>query len=237
MPDLRTADEAEMAALQLMGGGRQPEKLMVEFTTKPQQDAVKTKEAGRPIFVEVVFIEIRVPGDMREIRCRPARLSGGAWNPDPFQESGDVNKIPDDIRFARQWEQFQKKATQVVSGTPLDAIPFLTKTQVAEFKAANCETAEQVRDMSDVNAQRFMGMHGLRRKIGVYLDAAAGGAPAQKLADELQERDDKIALQEGVLAEQGKKIEAMMAQMAALTAAQSAPHAPSPPAERQQPRK
>lgn len=217
MNDLRTADEAEMAALNLMGGGRQPEKLMVEFTTKPQEDKVQSKEKGRPIFVDVTFIEIRVPGDMREIRCRPARLSNGHWNPDPFTTSGDINKVPDDIRFARQWEQFQKKSTQTVVGTPLSAIPFLTPIQVAEFKASGCDTAEQVRDLSDSLAQRFMGMHSLRRKIGVYLEAAAGGAPAQKLADELAERDGQISIQATALAEQGEKIKALMAQMEILT--------------------
>ena len=168
--DLRTADEHEMSMLNMQLGGRAPDKLLVKFYSVAEQDLAKSAEEGRPIFIERPFIEIRIPGNKDEIRCRPARISAGKFNPDEFNASGDVNRLPDDIRFPRQWAAFKNNAEQPIIGTPLDAVPFLTKAQVAEFKAFNCVTAENVRDMPDGLAMKFMGMHDLRRRIGAFLD-------------------------------------------------------------------
>ena len=142
---------------------------------------------------------------------------GGRWNADIFQTSGDVNKIPDDIRFPRQWAAFKNREEQPATGTPLETLPFLTKAQVLEFKAANCTTAEHVRDMSDGLAQKFMGIHDIRRRIAVFLEAAAGAAPAERLAGELKKRDDLIATQTQNLKEQGDAIEALRKQIEALS--------------------
>lgn len=183
---LGTADQSEMEALRIMSQGEQ-NKLLVRFYMEAEQDDDKSAEAGRPIFVERPYIEIRIPGNKDEIRRRPVRY-------------GDAEKFPP------QWAAFKNKEAQPVIGTPLEALPFLTKAQVLEFKASHCLTAEHVRDMPDSLAQKFMGSHSIRQRITAFLDAAAGAAPAEKLQAELQKRDDVISAQSKALADQGTKL-------------------------------
>ena len=194
--DLRTADENDMAALRLMRDN-EPEKLLVQFHMEAEKDEKASSEAGRPIFKEQPYIEIRIPGNKDEIRNRPMR--------------------PQDMeRFPKQWAAFKNKAEQPVIGTPLEAIPFLTKAQVLEFKAANCVTAEHVRDMPDGLAQKFMGAHSIRQRITTFLEAAAGAAPAEKLRMELEKRDELIAVQTKALKDQGDKLEELTRTVEAL---------------------
>ncbi len=46
--------------------------LLVKFFVKPRQDNAKTIEEGRPIFKDVEYIDIRIPGDRTGGVCRPA---------------------------------------------------------------------------------------------------------------------------------------------------------------------
>lgn len=182
---LPVADERMMAAL-----NPGPSRLIVNFQLVPVKDEEASAEAGRPIFREEEFVEIRVPGDLAEIRCRPVRAN-------------------DKVEWAQQYAAFRARQEQPTDGTPLAQIPFLTRAQVMEFQAIGIKTAEQVRDMPDVHASKFMGMHGLRRRIGDFLAAAAGAAPAEKLRAELEARDAKIEVLERALKDQGDKIEAL----------------------------
>ena len=193
--DIRTADEYEMSALRSMSS-QEPEKLIVRFHMEADQDEAASAEAGRPIFVERPYIEIKIPGNKDEIRNRPMREG-------------------DKIRFARQWDAFKSKADQPVVGTPLSAIPFLTKSQVAEFQVFNCLTAEHVRDMPDSLAQKFMGINSIKQRVKTFLEAAAGAAPAEKLQAELAERDSKISTQEQALKAQGDMIKVLQEKMEA----------------------
>jgi len=95
-------------------------------------------------------------------------------------------------------------------GTMLSSLPFLTKAQVADLYAANVRTAEQLASMSDVLAQKFMGMHNLRKRAKDFLDAAAGNAPIERMNKELEVRDNTIAVLQKALDDQGKKIEELL---------------------------
>lgn len=149
-------------------------RLWVQFYTRAVKNEFKTSEAGRPIFDEVAFVKIIVPGDKNLIFDQPA-------------EQVHIH------RFPKQWDRYKAGQAQVTEGTPLEAVTWLTVGQVAEFKALNIFTVEQLADVPDQLAQRFMGAFELRRKAQAFLEASKGEAATSKLAAELEKRDAQIA--------------------------------------------
>ena len=148
-------------------------KLFVIFYSEAIKNESKTIEAGRPIYDDIDHIRILAPGS---------------------RDTFVTEATPEyQIRFADRWKQYKANQEQTVSGTPLSEIPWMTKGQVAEFKAVNCQTAEQLVTMPDNVSQKFMGHHQLKARVQSFLDAAAGAAPALKLQAELEKRDEQIA--------------------------------------------
>lgn len=151
------------------------DKLVVHFTMEPKEDQDATAREGRPIFKEVPFVMIMVPGDKDSIIHR---------------EAGEL----DTARFPRQFAAFKNKQDQnAVSGTPLSAAPWLQRTQVRELEYFNCYTVEQLASMSDTNASKFAGINQLREMARTMVAAAKEQAPLHKMAADLKVRDDLIA--------------------------------------------
>jgi hypothetical protein len=148
-------------------------RLFVEFYRKAVENPFKSNEAGRPVFDEVDFVKITVPGD---------------------RYSNFESKVTEEHkkRFAGRWERYKAGLTQAVTGTPLEQWPQMTVGMVASLKAMNVHTVEQLAEMSDQYAQQIMGNHDLRRKAKLFLDAAAGEAVNNKLQSELDKRDVEI---------------------------------------------
>lgn len=205
---MQAADDEMMQALAAQAGNK-PGALIVRFFLKADRiDPASAIEpdvpgkqksqwqllgeqallAGRPIFHEREYVEIRIPGNKDEIRCRPVRNS-------------------DRLNWPREYAAFKAGAEAPETGTPLDQIPFVTKVQVEEYGFFKIRTAEQLVGMSDQLAQRFMGHAALKARVQAFLDAAAGAAPAEKLRTELAARDAQIAQLTAVLKEQGEKID------------------------------
>ena len=147
-------------------------KLFVVFHRGFVVNEAKSAEAGRPIHDDVDLITIRVPGQRDSVVHR-------------------VNYTHQQ-RFPRQWAAFKNNSEQLGSGTQLSEVPWLTPAQIADLKASNISTVEQLAEMADANAHVFMGFHGLKQRAQAYLDAAAGAAPALKLQAELEKRDAEI---------------------------------------------
>jgi hypothetical protein len=155
-------------------------RLHVNFYTKAVQNNFQSKEQGRPIFEDKEFIRIIVPGDKNSIVDTPVT-----------QEHRN--------RFATKYERFKAGKAQATTGTPLEVWPQLTVSQVAELKGLNVFTVEQLADMPDNLAQRFMGAHNLRARAKLFLEAAAGESANSRVAAELEKRDVEIqALKEQV---------------------------------------
>jgi hypothetical protein len=180
---LQMADDAAMGAL-----SGDAKRLSATFFLEAVEDPAASAEAGRPIFKEEEWVRIMVPGDKDNIVVRSVRAI-------------------DKELYAAQYAAFKNRQEQPVVGTPLDKVPFLSKARVLEFQAVGLKTAEQVRDMSDTLAQKFMDAHGIRKRIGDFLLAAADGAPMEKLQAELADRDAKIAQLMAAVESQGEKIE------------------------------
>lgn len=148
-------------------------KLFVQFYQRAVMNNFKSSQEGRPIFDEVDFVRIIVPGDKNTVI--------------------DTKATPEYIgRFRDKYDQFKKGQEQAQSGTPLEVWPQMTVGQVAELKAMHVTTVEQLADMPDQLAQRIMGSHALRAKAKQFLEAAAGDAANTKLQAELEKRDNEI---------------------------------------------
>lgn len=137
------------------------ENLYVEFENEAVKQNFESEKEGRPIFKDKVFINITFPGDKTKKVRRPIT---------------DQDKM----RFARQWEMFQRTGHVETVGMPVEQWAPLTKSEAAEFKAMNIHTVEALAGLPDT-ALTWLGARNWRDKAKVWLDNANGGASVSKL--------------------------------------------------------
>jgi hypothetical protein len=138
------------------------ETLLVKFFIDAVKDEKASLAAGRPIFKDAEWIDIRIPGNRDNIVIRPIR--------------------PDDItRFPRHYDAFKKRIgnEESVVGTPLAAWgwPGMTRSRIEELKYFNVRTVENVAGMVDGLGQKIMGFQGMKAAAKEYLAATASRAP------------------------------------------------------------
>lgn len=150
------------------------DKTYAQFFMQPEQDALASREAGRPIFIDKPYIKIMVPGDKDNIVVRPVRAT-------------------DMERYPRQWSAFEQKREQPLEGTPLAEWPGVTRAQVEELAFFGIKTVEALAQMPDATAQKFMGIQSLKQKANDYIAEAKKQAPLDKMREELAMRDHEIA--------------------------------------------
>ena len=137
--------------------------LIVEFYKRAVQNRTKTMAEGRPIFDEVDYVKILVPGDRNT--TVDTRVDSR------YQR-----------RFPRQWAQFQMNESQALSGFPLREWPAITRAQAEELAHLNVYTVEQLSTLPDVYGSKLMGFHDLKRKAETYLAAAKDNAFVEKVS-------------------------------------------------------
>jgi hypothetical protein len=130
------------------------DKLHVRFFTLARIDVAASTEHNRPIFKDVPYVEIMMPGDKNNIVVEPV------W--DQHMR-----------RFPTQWEQFKRGEEQQAVGTPLKIAPFLTPALIAELNLMKIVTIEQLANLSD-NALTFMGAQEFKQAAKRYLDLTGG---------------------------------------------------------------
>lgn len=151
----------------------QDSKLYVQFFVTAVQNNFKTEQQKRPIFDEIKMVRIFTPGS-RDIMVGKATPH--------YQE-----------RFPKQWAAFMQGQDQPLGGTPIEEVPFLSVGQVAELRAINVRTLEQLAYMPDNLAQAIMGNFALRQKAIDLIAANKEHAPAKALEEELAKRDKELA--------------------------------------------
>jgi len=130
-------------------------KLHVQFYLRPVLQATLSNEANRPIFADVEHVRILVPGDKLSIVDRIA--------------SDDDRK-----RFTDHYAKFKAGRGEEAVGTRLEAVPWMTRSQVEEYKYFGIHTVEQLSDASDSVGQRFPGFNRDREKARKFIEAASG---------------------------------------------------------------
>jgi hypothetical protein len=163
--------------------------LGVTFKMHSHFDDVATREQGRPIFVMKEYILITIPGDLTGTVFRPS-----------FE--GDQRRFPE------QYLRFKAGREQAV-GTPLTSVSWLSGAQCDEMAFFRIQTVEQLANLSDANAQRFMGLNQMRERARQYLAQVKEDAPLNRLNAELATRDEQIS----TLTNQLASMQAMIAEL------------------------
>ena len=173
-------DMTDMAFLTQRGpnmSGPQPgdESLAVRFFFQPQQNTAKSKLEGRPIFEEMEFVEIAVPANKDSVVIRPATAR-------------DID------RFPRHYEAFKNRTDQAaVEGTPLSAWPQVTRAQVEELAFFKVRSVEQLANINDADAGKFMGINALRDSARVFLEQSKQDQPIAELNAKNSDLEAQIA--------------------------------------------
>lgn len=151
------------------------EKLLVKFELRPRQDKEASQKEGRPVFRDVEYVDIRVPGQKEGV-CRPAR--------------------PSDIaRFPRHYRAFKERITAPEVGTPLSEWPVISRSMVETLSFHNVKTVEHLANMNDGDALGISGAVSLRDKAKEYLEFAKDlkkSTDAEKLAKENEELKETV---------------------------------------------
>jgi len=169
------------------------ERLAVRFFVKAKQNGEKSQEAGRPVFEDVEYINIMVPGDRNNIILRPVTNT-------------------DKARFAQQYEHWKKNHdNEGLVGTPLEAWGILSLSQVEEFRYFGVRTVEHMAVLRDDICQKLPGATQLKQRAEAFLAAAKDAEPLRKVQAELQKRDSDIAAMQAAIQDQAKIIEELRA--------------------------
>ena len=154
-------------------------KLLVRFEVRAVKNEFETNKQGRPVYYDQEYIQIIIPGNR------------------------DVSSYPLDdqykARFKDRYNKWKNEGVEALSngGTILAELPWMTKSQIAELAHWHIHTVEQLAEMSDINAMKFMGNNQLRERAKNFLKAAAGEAPALALQQALEQRDLHIQTLQG----------------------------------------
>lgn len=172
-------------------------KLSLRFFTKAKQDAELTQAEGRPIFKEVEYIQVMIPGDRNQINIHPV-----------------TNQ--DRARFTKQYEHWkQNKNNDTVVGTPLEAWNILTLSQIEEYRYFGIRTIEQMADLRDDVCGKITGATILKQKAQVFMAILKDEAPMKKVQVELDKRDNELATMRAAIEDQAKLIKKLQKKAAA----------------------
>ena len=137
------------------------------FHMQAQEDPRETKiNGGVPVYVDVPFVEIRIPGS-RDRVDRPVEQR-------------------DKERWPRQWEAFDKKEKQELDGIPLAEWATATEAERKTIAQMGINTVEQLAGIADSHAERLR-IHKLKHKAQKFLESRNGAAEFGKLQVQVQE--------------------------------------------------
>jgi hypothetical protein len=177
----------------------------VGFCLHPIEDDKASADAGRPIFKDVEFVRIIVPGDK---------------NSTVFQPATEAHRN----RFPLAYAAFQRQAATPVEGTPLEHWPAITRALAMTYKAANIPTVEALAEVHDGNLKGLgPDARQWREKARAYVAQAADAAAAQKLAVVNQELRDQLADQQRQINDLAARLQASGEEVAAPTASKPPP--------------
>lgn len=167
------------------------ERLHVTFYKAAVESAELSKKEGRKIFEDHDFIRIAIPGD----------------------QHNQINTFATDDykrRFPIDYKRFVEKAGDGVVGTPINLMPGLSPSMIAELKAMNVRTVEDLAELSD--STRIMGVQDLKRKAKAFLDISR----AEAIATKSEETNNRIKEQELKLAQREAELDVLKKQVEAL---------------------
>lgn len=152
--------------------------LLVKFYFHPKEDKAASEEEGRPVYKEVEYISITLPGTRSGV-TRPARSS-------------------DKSRFPAHYQAFKDRVDMPVEGTPLAEWPGVSRSQVEELAFSNIKTVEQLANVADSSISHHRSGVSLKQRAAQWLAQAKSSVTVADLEAKLASRDkmlDKLQAQ------------------------------------------
>ena len=194
-------------------GTTDPDSLLrVRFYEDAFRNEYQSNLQARPVFDNVIMIEICTPGSILNIINRPA-LQG------------------DKIKWPREWRYFEataKSGERATQGTPLDQWPLLNKAQAEMLRAIKFFDVEQIAGASDEQLQTIGNHAGMQPHA--FRDKARAFLKVSKDSSILEQREAELKAQNEKMAEIEAKHKAEMDELRALILAQK-PKRGRPPKE------
>lgn len=162
------------------------------FYLRPVHSPAKSREQGRPVYEDKVYVRVSPPGERLNIIDRPATHQDRAVWP-------------------QQYQQFMSQQEQRPDGTPIEMLYPDKPSVVAMLKANNVLTIEQCAELSsDAINTIGMGSQGYVNDAVRYVEVASKGVSASQMRRELEERDSEIRTLR-------QQVDALKAEVAKLT--------------------
>ena len=196
---------------EMMNRHQRRSELNLRFYTDAIENKTQSLEAGRPIYMQIDFVAINVPGSRDEV----------------------IRKVDAEIkqRFGAQYEHWKKTQEQPTEGQPLDMVPWLNVAQIRELQALNIKSLEQLAGLSDTAIQHIgMGGHDLRKKAQAYMASATGSAEVQRLITRISELERENGRLQDVVKQINQRYEALVEQTKAPIPVATVAPAPAAPA-------
>jgi len=155
--------------------GKGDEHLLVVFRLDIIKDEEKSVTEGRPIFRDVDWIKIYIPGDKTTVIDHPAYES-------------------DRLRFPQQYARYKQglKEEEQQVGTPLKEWPLVTRSQVEELKFFNLHMVEQIADVADSVKLKVPGLVSLSQQARIWLDRTKATSDAAKASKKIDDQNSRI---------------------------------------------
>lgn len=171
------------------------ELIVPRFFLHAVKNEEKSAKAGRPIFDEIECCEIRLAANKYTKVVAPAHE---VFRREMDNSTGDVKEYTYAIQFSEQYKAFKNGEAQVLAGTPLQELPFLTQAKRLELKALNIHTAEALAAL-DGQPLRQLGPGGreLKNQAQAYIDKASGSANVLQMAAQIAELQERLAALQG----------------------------------------
>lgn len=188
-----------------VGATNPDSKLTVLFYSRPMQNEFRSQQEGRPIFDDVDFVKIHLPGDKNNIVDVPVR---------------DEHKA----RFPLHWAHYQNKRggdQRLIGKTPINMWPRITPAQAEELRALQFLAVEDVANASDAQIQRLgmvagMSPYAFREAAQRFLRLASSEAHESEAEKRIKAMEEQQAAEREEFRQQ---MAAMQEQLAAMAAA------------------
>ena len=162
-------------------------RLIANFYVRAVQNNFKTEQEGRPIFEDIDYVKIFIPGDSLNILDQPVR---------------EDHKT----RFPRQWAHFlnQKEGDQREVGTPVTSWPRISVSMAEELKALKFFTVESIANASDAMITK-LGMiagkspYAFREDAQRFLKLASDDAEVSRMEEKTKSLEAQVAEMKAML--------------------------------------
>jgi hypothetical protein len=143
------------------------------FYLVPKQNEALSAEKGMPVFEDKEYIELIAAGNSTNIIRRPV-----------YEQ--------DKRMYRGEYKLFKEGDAEQITGTRLDEVPWITRSQVEELLYRKIRTLEGLADVSDQDCN-IPGMLDLRRKAQAWLTKAQEAAPFTAMQAELDAMRKELA--------------------------------------------